>query len=169
MTSMRLAAVAAGAAAMLSACGSDNGVASWINERTGTKNDEYRIVRNQPLLVPPGFDLRPPRDGGPELRRAGATTVQARRTVVGSPAPSTAGAAPGAAEQAIVRRARSGVTAAGGYVRKDVDEETTKQKDSEQKFTDKLLKWEKRAGADTRKIPLGGNTDPVIKREGEIF
>jgi len=162
---LRTTILACGAAAALAGCSAVNDVKSLIQK--GSKDgNEYRAVRNQPLVVPPGFDLRPPRGGGSSGGRS--TTVRARRTVTGS---ATAGAttAPGSGERALVRKAASGVSGAGSYVRKEVDEESKEKKESERKFTDKLLKWENREGAETRKNPLGGNTDPVIKRKGQIF
>jgi hypothetical protein len=166
MTMLRTTILACGAAAALAGCSAVQDVQDWVS-KGGKDGNEYRAVRNQPLVVPPGFDLRPPR--GSSTRRGGqATTVRARRTVTGS---ATAGSAsvPGSGERALLRKAGSGVSGAGSYVRKEVDEETKEQKEGERKFTDKLLKWENREGASTRKNPLGGKTDPVIKRKGEIF
>jgi hypothetical protein len=163
---LRTTILACGAAAALAGCSAVNDVKSFIQKGNKGTN-EYRAVRNQPLVVPPGFDLRPPRGGG-SARGGRSTTVRARRTVTGS---ATAGATtvPGSGERALVRKAASGVSGAGSYVRKEVDEESKEKKESERKFTDKLLKWENREGAETRKNPLGGNTDPVIKRKGQIF
>lgn len=162
---MRNAILACGAAAALAGCSAAEGVQSWL-QKGGKDGNEYRAVRNQPLVVPPGFDLRPPRGGG--AAQAGrSTTIRARRTVVGNAG--TAATVPGAGERALVRKAARGVSGSGSYVRKEVDEESKESKDGERKFTEKLLKWEDREGASTRKNPLGGKTDPVIKRKGEIF
>jgi len=163
----RTTIMACGAAAALAGCSAVSDLKSMV-QKSGTGSNEYRAVRNQPLVVPPDFDLRPPRGGGSAVRGGRSTTIRARRAVVGGAAGGTA-TAPGSGERALVRKAASGVRGAGGYVRKEVDEETKESKDSERKFTDKLLKWEDRDGADVRKNPLGGKTDPVIKRKGQVF
>ncbi|MDH3232016.1 MAG: DUF3035 domain-containing protein [Alphaproteobacteria bacterium] len=159
--------LACGAAVALAGCSAVSDVKSLV-QKGGKDGNEYRAVRNQPLVVPPGFDLRPPRGGGAAGRAGRSTTIRARRAVIGGGAGGTA-TAPGTGERALVRKAASGVSGAGSYVRKEVDQETKENKESERKFTDKLLKWENRKGASDRKNPLGGNTDPVIKRKGQIF
>jgi Protein of unknown function (DUF3035) len=156
----------AGGAAALASCSAVSDVQSWL-KKGGTDGNEYRAVRNQPLVIPPGFDLRPPSGGGSANSAGRATTIRARRTVVGSAG--TAATLPGTGERALVRKAATGVSGTGSAVRKEVDQENKENKDAERKFTDKLLKWEDREGASTRKNPLGGKTDPVIKRKGEIF
>jgi len=158
--------LAFGAAVALAGCSAVSDVKSLV-QKGGKDGNEYRAVRNQPLVVPPGFDLRPPRGGGSAGRAGRSTTIRARRAVIGGSGATTT--APGTGERALVRKAASGVSGAGSYVRKEVDKETKENKKSEQKFTDKLLKWENRKGASDRKNPLGGNTDPVIKRKGQIF
>ncbi|HUT51497.1 MAG TPA: DUF3035 domain-containing protein [Alphaproteobacteria bacterium] len=164
---LRSMILACGAAVALAGCSAVSDVKSLVQK--GNKDgNEYRAVRNQPLVVPPGFDLRPPRGGGSAGRGGRSTTIRARRAVIGGGGGGTA-TLPGTGERALVRKAASGVSGAGSYVRKEVDQETKKNKESERKFTDKLLKWENREGASDRKNPLGGNTDPVIKRKGQIF
>ena len=164
---MRMIILAGGAAVVLSGCSAVNDLQALV-QKGGGKGNEYRAVRNQPLVVPPGFDLRPPRGGGSATKRARSNTIRARRTVIGG-VPGNPKASPGTGERALVRKAARGVSGSGSYVRKEIDEETKENKDRERKFTDKLLKWEKRDGASVRKNPLGGKIDPVIKREGQIF
>ena len=163
---LRTTILACGAAVALAGCSAVSDLQSLV-KKGGSDGNEYRAVRNQPLVVPPGFDLRPPR-GGTASSGSRSTTVRARRAVTGSAGTGSA-TAPGTGERALIRKAGSGVSGAGGYVRKEVDEETKEQKEGERKFTDKLLKWENRGGASDRKNPLGGKTDPVIKRKGQIF
>jgi len=163
----RTTILACGATVVLAGCSAVSDVKSLVQK--GSKDgNEYRAVRNQPLVVPPGFDLRPPRGGNAASRDGRSTTVRARRAVIGGASGGTA-TSPGTGERALVRKAASGVSGAGSYVRKEVDEETKENKEGERKFTDKLLKWENRKGASDNKNPLGGNTDPVIKRKGQIF
>ena len=74
----------------------------------------------------------------------------------------------GTAEQSLIKRARGGTVGVGNFVRADIDKTTEKKKTEKDQFTQKLLKWEKRDGADVRKNPLGGKGEPVIKRQGEL-
>jgi hypothetical protein len=53
--------------------------------------DEFAVVKRQPLIIPPGYDLRPPQPGAPSATVASATT-RARSAMTGGAA--TADAAP---------------------------------------------------------------------------
>ncbi|MHA1538683.1 MAG: DUF3035 domain-containing protein [Alphaproteobacteria bacterium] len=168
MRAFRMAFVGCGAAVLLAGCSSVGKDIQALIDTGGDKN-EYRAVRNQPLVVPPGFDLRPPVGGGEAKRRTRSTTVRARRVVVGGRGAAGAAVPAGTGERALLRKASRGVTGAGNFVRQEINKETSDRINREKRFTDKLLKWEKRKGGDVRKNPLGGKIDPVIKREGEIF
>lgn len=137
--------------------------------KSGSDKNEFRAVRNQPLVVPPGFDLRPPvGGGGSDTRRARSTTVRARRVVIGGTGRGSTVPA-GTGERALIRKAGRGVSGVGNFVRQDIDRTTKDSIAREKLFTDKLLKWERRKGGEVRKSRLGGKIDPIIKREGEIF
>ncbi len=166
MRAFRMTLVFGGAAVILAGCSAGKDLQALIN--SGGDKNEYRAVRNQPLVVPPGFDLRPPVGGGGATRRARSTTVRARRVVIGGAA--TGSNVPvGTGERSLIRNASRGVSGVGNFVREDINKETKDKTIREKRFTDKLLKWEKRKGGEVRKNPLGGKVDPVIKREGEIF
>lgn len=167
MRAFRMMLVGSGAAVLLAGCSVGEDLQALIG--SGGDKDEYRAVRNQPLVVPPGFDLRPPVGGGGEAtRRARSTTVRARRVVVGGGGEGSA-VPEGTGERSLVRNASRGVRGVGNFVREDINKETKENTTREKRFTDKLLKWEKRKGGEVRPSPLGGKIDPVIKREGEIF
>ena len=152
----------------LSACNAAEDLQSAIRGKTG-ESDEYKAIRNQPLIVPPGFDQRPSREGGGDIRRKRSKTLQAPRRVVTGNATKTISNVPeGTAERALVKRARGGTVGVGNFVRADIDKTTEKKKSEKDRFTQKLLKWEKRKGGDVRKNPLGGKGEPVIKRQGEL-
>jgi len=165
MKILRMTLTGCGTAVLLAGCSVGEDLQALL--KSGEKKDEYRAVRNQPLVVPPGFDLRPPAGGGSATRRSRSTTVRARRVVVGGAAGS--GVPSGTGERSLVRKASRGVTGVGNFVRKDVNTETKDKLTREKRFTDKLLKWEKRKGGEVRPMRIGGKIDPVIKREGEIF
>ncbi|GAB4172942.1 MAG: DUF3035 domain-containing protein [Thalassobaculales bacterium] len=48
--------------------------------------DEFQVVANAPLSLPPAYTLRPPEPGAPRPQ-TGTVTDQARQTVFGRPAP----------------------------------------------------------------------------------
>ncbi|MCZ6858931.1 MAG: DUF3035 domain-containing protein [Alphaproteobacteria bacterium] len=166
MRAFRMMLVSGSAAVSLVGCSLGDDLQALIN--SGGEKNEYRAVRNQPLVVPPGFDLRPPVGGGGATRQARSTTVRARRVVVGGAAVGSNVPA-GTGERSLIRNASRGVGGVNKFVRQEVNKETKDNIVREQRFTDKLLKWEKRKGGEVRKNPLGGKVDPIIKREGEIF
>lgn len=166
MRAFRMTLLGAGTALLLAGCSVGEDLQALMN--SGGEKNEYRAVRNQPLVVPPGFDLRPPVGGGDGTRRARSTTVRARRVVVGGAGTGSSVPA-GTGERSLIRKASRGVGAVGNFVREDINKETKDNTIREKRFTDKLLKWEKRKGGEVRKNPLGGKVDPIIKREGEIF
>ena len=165
MRALRMMLVGGGAAVLLAGCSVGDDLQALMN--SGKEKNEYRAVRNQPLVVPPGFDLRPPVGGGGDVRRARSTTVRARRVVVGGAA--VGNTVPGTGERALVRQAGRGVRGVSNAVRQEIDRTTKDTTVREKRFTDKLLKWERRKGGEVRKSRLGGRIDPIIKREGEIF
>lgn len=52
--------------------------------------DEFAVVKREPLIIPPGYDLRPPRPGAPSVTAANAD-ARARAAMTGS-APAAVGA-----------------------------------------------------------------------------
>ncbi|MGP1281855.1 MAG: DUF3035 domain-containing protein [Parasphingopyxis sp.] len=60
--------------------------------------DEFLVSRSAPLVIPPDFNLTPPRPGEPAARGADSST-QALQAMFGGPAPRSA------AEEALVNQA----------------------------------------------------------------
>jgi hypothetical protein len=106
--------------------------------------DEFQVVSNAPLAIPPDYALRPPRVGnGPEQASA---TEQARETVfrAGDTANGqAASAAPSprmsAGEQDLLRQA--GASAAPSDIRQTVDADPTEGVPFDRGLVDKLLFW----------------------------
>ena len=167
MTAGKSAAILVLAALGLGACNAAEDLQSAIRGTT-SESDEYKAVRNQPLIIPPGFDQRPSREGGGDVRRRGSKTIQGPRVVTGNKTKTLSNVPAGTAERSLIKRARGGTVGVGNFVRADIDKTTEKKKTEKDQFTQKLLKWEKRDGADVRKNPLGGKGEPVIKRQGEL-
>ena len=113
MTATRTACIVGLAALGLGACSGLQDVQALIESGQESKRNEYRTVRTQPLVVPKGYELRAPREGGADLRRARSTAVQARRTITGKTTEAKASSVPaGTAEKALIERARKGRVAA---------------------------------------------------------
>lgn len=70
---------AAAAALLLSGC-------ARTNVAGRDRPDEFAVVRNQPLVIPPDYGLAPPRAGDPTPQAADART-QALEALFGGPAP----------------------------------------------------------------------------------
>lgn len=104
--------------------------------------DEFQVVSNAPLAIPPDYALRPPRVGnGPEQANP---TDQARETVFRAgdtstsqpPAPS---ATMSVGEQDLLRQA--GANAAPSDIRQTVDADPTEGVPFDRSLVDKLLFW----------------------------
>lgn len=106
--------------------------------------DEFQVVSNAPLAIPPDYALRPPRVGnGPEQANP---TDQARETVFRAGDPATQQQDPGAAnarmsagEQDLLRQAGASNTPAD--IRQTVDADPTEGVPFDRGLVDKLLFW----------------------------
>jgi DUF3035 family protein len=103
--------------------------------------DEFQVVSNAPLAIPPDYALRPPRVGnGPEQASA---TEQARETVFRAGDTTQASAAPSpkmsTGEQDLLRQA--GATNTPTDIRQTVDADPTEGVPFDRGLVDKLLFW----------------------------
>jgi hypothetical protein len=105
--------------------------------------DEFQVVSNAPLAIPPDYALRPPRVGnGPEQASA---TEQARETVFragdtsNGQTPAAPSARMSAGEQDLLRQA--GATTAPTDIRQTVDADPTEGVPFDRGLVDKLLFW----------------------------
>jgi hypothetical protein len=127
-TPLRLAIIASCAALTLGGCAS-------VRQALGSEKmapDEFRVVSKAPLVVPPEFNLRPPRPGEArpmELR----ADLQARTAVFGV----QMGAEATEGEKLLV--ARAGGTNADPRIRAVIDEETGGVSRKPTAFADRIL------------------------------
>jgi hypothetical protein len=125
---IRLILIATMATASLGGCAS-------VRQALGSEKtapDEFRVVSKAPLVVPPEFNLRPPRPGEArpmELR----ADLQARTAVFGV----QMGAAASEGEKLLV--ARAGGTNADPRIRAVIDEETGGVSRKPTGFADRIL------------------------------
>ena len=127
-TPLRFALIATCAALTLGGCAS-------VRQALGSEKtapDEFRVVSKAPLVVPPEFNLRPPRPGEArpmELR----ADLQARTAVFGV----QMGASASEGEKLLV--ARAGGTNADPRIRAVIDEETGGVSRKPAGFADRIL------------------------------
>lgn len=139
-SSLLLVAAFGAAALPLAGCDSFNRAIG----KTRVIPDEFQVVSNAPLAIPPDYALRPPRVGnGPEQQ---STTEQAKETVfrAGDTSSDTAAAAapdktmsPG--QQDLLKQA--GALNAPADIRQTVDADPTQGVPFERSLVDKLLFW----------------------------
>ncbi len=176
------------AAAVFASLGGGLGACTQIREDLGmdkTSPDEFRVVANAPLAIPPDFNLRPPAPGAPRPQE-GTPTDQARVAVFGrqgriDPDADTNKAI---ADQAFLTDA--GATETQANIRQVVDEETQTINADNTDFVDTLVFWKDspptgdvvNADAEADRIretqALGqpvttGDTPIVIQREKSIL
>jgi hypothetical protein len=104
--------------------------------------DEFQVVAQQPLSIPPNADLRPPRPGAPRPQDVPPQT-QARNIVTGNPVPP-----PGSTEnsESPVEQAflgKAGAARANPNIRDTVNEESRILAENDRSFIDSLIFWRK--------------------------
>ncbi len=164
------------------------GACQQIREEIGldkTSPDEFRVVANAPLAIPPDYNLRPPAPGAARPQ-AGNPTDQARVAVFGrdgrvDPSTQNGQAVP---DQAFLSDAGANSTQAN--IRQVVDDETQTINTENSDFVETLVFWKEPdpkgdivdAGAEADRIretqALGqpvttGDTPIVIEREKGIL
>ncbi len=140
-TTLTFTAILAIASVSLAGCDS-------FNRAIGKKRvipDEFQVVSNAPLAIPPDYTIRPPRVAG--LAQDQSTTLQARETVFRAggggdaqsalPAPKT-GRSQGEAD--LLRE--SGAQNAAPDIRRTLDSDPKEGVPFERSLVDKLVFWE---------------------------
>ncbi|MDP6709580.1 MAG: DUF3035 domain-containing protein [Alphaproteobacteria bacterium] len=140
----------------LTACG---GLRETFGIGTKRPPDEFSVVKRAPLVVPPNYNLRPPRPGAPrpqelEPKQAARNAVvssaggtisrrdagRAPTPAAGAPAAGTASASePSAGEMALMKKA--GTEDVDPNIRQIIDSETSVLVAKSESFTDRLLFW----------------------------
>jgi hypothetical protein len=155
---IRLAALGA-ALSSLAACGGGS-----IQETLGIAKrapDEFAVVKQAPLIMPPNFALRPPEPGAPRPQelmpreQAQATLTGQRPAAVASQTRTGTGQR-SAGEQALLGQARA--LNADASIRRTVNEEFTQLAERDNSFVDKLIFWQ-------TKDPPGTIIDPAREQQ----
>ena len=97
--------------------------------------DEFRVVKREPLTLPPSFDLTPPTPGAPRPQESDAT-AQAKKTLLGDKRANKKAETTGGAE-ALLQKA--GVGEADPNIRAKIDTEELKEVNENTPVAKRLL------------------------------
>ena len=123
-------------AATLSAC-------EGVSESLGLGKrapDEFAVMRNAPLTLPPDFSLRPPEPGAPRPNEA-TPREQAENVLLNEAGASPAGDSAAASEGETALIERAGAAEVTPDIRQIVDREFSAYASENQSFVDELLFW----------------------------
>ncbi len=105
--------------------------------------DEFTVVTQPPLSLPPDFNLRPPRPGAPRPQEIG-TIQAASSTVFGiTQAPGAERVKSAASPDEVVFLTQAGAKNALPNVRATIDAETRNLVDADKSWVDRLIFWQK--------------------------
>ena len=133
-TVMRVAALSAMALSLIG-CESIREAAGITKEPP----DEFAVVTKSPLVIPPDFNLKPPKPGAAPTNQT-SPTVAAQSALFGDDPAAAAAAIPGnfSAEERVVL-ANSGGAAADPSIRKQIASDEKQMEATDDSFTDQLL------------------------------
>ncbi len=143
--------------------------------------DEFSVVAQAPLSMPPDFNLRPPRPGAVRPQDVG-TTDAAAATVFGVPqAPGAARVKNAASSGEAVFLAQAGAGGAQPNIRAALDAETRNLIAADKRWVDRLIFWQKQeppvstvdAAAEAKRLhdnaalgqPVTSGDTPTIERK----
>ncbi|MBL8709459.1 MAG: DUF3035 domain-containing protein [Rhodospirillaceae bacterium] len=149
--------------ALVGGCNSTTREALGLTKRSP---DEFEVVSNAPLSMPPDYNLRPPTPGAPRPQE-GTTRDQAQQVVFGYPGsgvPSRlpeigvgeASSAQSAGEASLLQSA--GIAGVDPNIRQVVDAETSSDEADSKQLVDAIVFWRK-------PDPYGTVVDPVEEQK----
>lgn len=134
------AGVLVGGALLLSGCGALDGI---LGNSTKQAPDEFQVVAQQPLSIPPNADLRPPRPGAPRPQDT-APQVRAQSLISGQPVSAVkAAAGDNASPSETALLAKAGANRADPNIRSVVNQETGLLAEQNRTLIDDLIFWRK--------------------------
>lgn len=130
-------------ALLLSGCGALDGLIPGFGGSNKQSPDEFQVVAQQPLSIPPNADLRPPRPGAPRPQDT-PPQVRAQSLVSGQPvaAVQAANAGGGSPSEAALL-AKAGAAGADPNIRSTVNQETGLLAEQNRTLIDDLIFWRK--------------------------
>lgn len=126
-------AVAAGLAVTLAGCESFREAAGLTKEAP----DEFAVATKAPLIIPPDYNLRPPKPGAAPTNQV-SPTDSAEDSLFGDPAPVTSSRGQlSAGEQEIL--AKAGASNSNDMIRQKITAENKSMQAADESFTNRLL------------------------------
>lgn len=145
----RIVLVTAAMALSLTAC-------EQIRESAGVSKkapDEFRVVRNAPLSVPPNYDLRPPQPGARPVPQIDPRREAQQATLGRDTAAASRPVADSAGEEALLRALQVNETPED--IRTTVDEESAIMAADSRGFVERLMFWREEPPPGTVVDPTG--------------
>jgi hypothetical protein len=142
----------------LGGCG--NGVRQALG-MTKQSPDEFQVVAQVPLTMPPDYNLHPPQPGAPRPQQ-GTASDQAQTALFGAPATATAAGGSGDADTSgqstgeVALLQNAGATGIDPEIRAQIDQETAAQIERDQSLIERLVFWR-------NPEPYGTVVDPVAE------
>lgn len=152
----------AGTIAIIVTAGALAGCNSF-REATGANKgapDEFAVVTKAPLIIPPDYNLQPPRPGAPPTNQISATQ-SAQNALYSSDPATVASSIPGnmsPGEKLLL--AYAGAATADSSVRQAIAADNRNMQAADDSFTDQLLFWQKSQPASDPNV----NADAEAKR-----
>ena len=144
-------AILLGAAAALSGC-------STLQEAAGSSKeppDEFAIVTKAPLVIPPDYNLRPPKPGAAPTNQV-APTDAAQQALIGADTATVAAAMPGNSSMGEkILLTHAGAQNADPTIRQDLVADDTALQTSSDSFTNQVLFWQ---APPTTEAPVDADT-----------
>jgi len=101
--------------------------------------DEFAVTTKAPLIIPPDYQLKPPRPGAPPVNSVPPTTAAEAALYSDDPA-TVAGAIPGNYSQAEkLLLAQTGAATADDSIRQQIAADNRNMQTADESFTDRLL------------------------------
>lgn len=167
VTALPLVALACAGLA-LSGCSSIRSAAGM----TKASPDEFAVVTKAPLILPPDYNLRPPRPGSPPLNQT-LPTQAAQASMFSSDPAAVASTIPGQFSQGEkLLIASAGAASVSPTIRQQIAAENANLEASDSSFTDRLLfstptdKNGKPLNADAEAVRLGSKSTEHMTAEG---
>lgn len=158
---MKFRARSAGILAVVAIAGPLTGCSTW-REATGANKDapdEFAVVTKAPLIIPPDFNLKPPRPGAPPANQVSSTDA-AQAALYNTDPATAASSIPGnmsTGEKLLL--AYAGAATADSGIRQVIAADNRNMQAVDENFTDQLMFWQKPASADANV-----NADAEAKR-----
>jgi hypothetical protein len=160
-------ALLVGASALLSGCGSMGSLLGSDKEPP----DEFAVVTKAPLVMPPDFNLKPPKPGAPPTNQI-SPTQSAETAMFSSSDPATVAASmPGSMSQGEkLLLANAGAANVDSSIRQVIAAENKNMQAADEGFTDNLMFWQKsdahqdpnvNADAEAQKVDSQKTTPPA--------